>query len=103
MTSIDGVAANIANAILTMSCRVGDCGKYRPANTSAARFYASASFSCMAERPGPPAHHLNSDNEADIHFPRHRGFIYSRFGWIFARSSDGTDLIKVADSLAIRN
>jgi hypothetical protein len=26
MTSIDGVSANIANARLTMSCRVGNCG-----------------------------------------------------------------------------
>ena len=42
-------------------------------------------------------HHLNSDTEADIHSPRHRGFIYSHFGWIFARSSDATDLIKIAD------
>ena len=42
-------------------------------------------------------HHLNSDTEADVHSPRHRGFIYSHFGWIFARSSDMTDLVKIAD------
>jgi stearoyl-CoA desaturase (Delta-9 desaturase) len=42
-------------------------------------------------------HHLNSDTEADVHSPRHRGFIYSHFGWIFARSSDTTDLVKIAD------
>jgi len=42
-------------------------------------------------------HHLNSDTEADIHSPRHRGFIYSHFGWIFARSNDATDLVKIAD------
>ena len=42
-------------------------------------------------------HHLNSDTEADVHSPRHRGFIYSHFGWIFARSSDATDLVKIAD------
>ena len=42
-------------------------------------------------------HHLNSDIEADVHSPRHRGFIYSHFGWIFARSSDTTDLVKIAD------
>jgi stearoyl-CoA desaturase (delta-9 desaturase) len=42
-------------------------------------------------------HHLNSDTEADVHSPRHRGFIYSHLGWIFARSSDATDLVKIAD------
>jgi stearoyl-CoA desaturase (Delta-9 desaturase) len=42
-------------------------------------------------------HHLNSDTEADVHSPRHRGFIYSHFGWIFARSSDTTDLVRIAD------
>jgi stearoyl-CoA desaturase (Delta-9 desaturase) len=42
-------------------------------------------------------HHLNSDTEADVHSPRHRGFIYSHFGWIFTRSSDTTDLVKIAD------
>jgi len=42
-------------------------------------------------------HHLNSDNESDIHSPRHRGFIYSHFGWIFARSNDATDLTKISD------
>jgi stearoyl-CoA desaturase (delta-9 desaturase) len=42
-------------------------------------------------------HHLHSDTEADVHSPRHRGFIYSHFGWIFARSSDTTDLIRIAD------
>ena len=42
-------------------------------------------------------HHLNSDTEADVHSPRHRGFIYSHFGWIFARSSDTTNLVKIAD------
>ena len=31
MTSIDGVSAKIANAGLTISCRVGNCGKYGPA------------------------------------------------------------------------
>jgi stearoyl-CoA desaturase (Delta-9 desaturase) len=42
-------------------------------------------------------HHLNSDTAADVHSPRHRGFIYSHFGWIFARSSDTTDLVRIAD------
>src|SRR5690242_11189693 len=28
-------------------------------------------------------HHLHSDTEADVHSPRHRGFIYSHLGWIF--------------------
>ena len=42
-------------------------------------------------------HHLHSDTQTDIHSPRHRGFIYSHLGWIFARSNDATDLIKIAD------
>jgi len=42
-------------------------------------------------------HHLHSDTEIDVHSPRHKGFIYSHFGWIFARRNDATDLVKVAD------
>jgi stearoyl-CoA desaturase (delta-9 desaturase) len=42
-------------------------------------------------------HHLHSDTEADIHSPRHTGFLYAHFGWIFARRHDTTDLVKVAD------
>jgi stearoyl-CoA desaturase (delta-9 desaturase) len=42
-------------------------------------------------------HHLHSDGERDVHSPRHRGFIYSHVGWIFARQHDATDLLKVSD------
>ncbi|HEY7299867.1 MAG TPA: acyl-CoA desaturase [Xanthobacteraceae bacterium] len=42
-------------------------------------------------------HHLHSDTESDVHSPRHRGFTYSHFGWIFSRRNSLTDLIKVAD------
>jgi stearoyl-CoA desaturase (Delta-9 desaturase) len=42
-------------------------------------------------------HHLYSDTQTDIHSPHHKGFIYSHFGWIFARSNDATDLVKIAD------
>jgi stearoyl-CoA desaturase (Delta-9 desaturase) len=42
-------------------------------------------------------HHLHSDTEIDIHSPRHKGFIYSHLGWIFARVHDHVDLTKVAD------
>jgi stearoyl-CoA desaturase (Delta-9 desaturase) len=42
-------------------------------------------------------HHLHSDTETDVHSPRHRGFIYSHLGWIFARVNDKADLTKVAD------
>jgi stearoyl-CoA desaturase (Delta-9 desaturase) len=42
-------------------------------------------------------HHLHSDTQTDIHSPRHKGFIYSHLGWIFARSNDATDLFKIAD------
>ncbi|MGA8156469.1 MAG: fatty acid desaturase [Rhodoplanes sp.] len=42
-------------------------------------------------------HHLHSDTEHDVHSPRHRGFIYSHLGWIFARRHDTADLRKVAD------
>jgi stearoyl-CoA desaturase (Delta-9 desaturase) len=42
-------------------------------------------------------HHLHSDTETDIHSPRHKGFIYSHLGWIFARQHDETDLVKIAD------
>ena len=33
----------------------------------------------------------------DVHSPRHKGFVYSHVGWIFARRHDATDLVKVAD------
>src|SRR5215472_15946257 len=42
-------------------------------------------------------HHLHSDTAQDIHSPRHRGFLYSHLGWIFARRHGDTDLTKVAD------
>jgi stearoyl-CoA desaturase (Delta-9 desaturase) len=42
-------------------------------------------------------HHLHSDTECDVHSPRHKGFIYSHVGWIFARRHHRTDLVKVAD------
>jgi stearoyl-CoA desaturase (delta-9 desaturase) len=42
-------------------------------------------------------HHLHSDTERDVHSPRHKGFLYSHFGWIFARHHSETDLVKVAD------
>jgi stearoyl-CoA desaturase (delta-9 desaturase) len=42
-------------------------------------------------------HHLHSDTEADVHSPRHKGFIYSHVGWIFSRKHDKADLVKVAD------
>ncbi len=42
-------------------------------------------------------HHLYSDTECDVHSPRHKGFVYSHLGWIFARRHDGTDLVKIAD------
>jgi len=42
-------------------------------------------------------HHLHSDTEHDVHSPRHRGFVYSHLGWIFARMHDKADLTKIAD------
>jgi stearoyl-CoA desaturase (Delta-9 desaturase) len=42
-------------------------------------------------------HHLHSDTGEDVHSPRHKGFIYSHLGWIFARKHDQADFDKVAD------
>src|SRR6185437_10513078 len=42
-------------------------------------------------------HHLYSDTQHDTHSPRHKGFLYSHIGWIFARRNDSADLAKVAD------
>jgi stearoyl-CoA desaturase (Delta-9 desaturase) len=42
-------------------------------------------------------HHLHSDTEADVHSPRHQGFLYSHLGWIFARKHDSFDPVKVED------
>lgn len=42
-------------------------------------------------------HHLHSDTENDGHSPRHKGFLYSHIGWIFARRNDSVDLGNVAD------
>src|SRR3984957_2685125 len=42
-------------------------------------------------------HHLHSDTADDVHSPRHRGFLYSHVGWIFAAKHDATDLVKIAD------
>ncbi|MGI9382582.1 MAG: acyl-CoA desaturase [Methyloligellaceae bacterium] len=42
-------------------------------------------------------HHLHSDTDQDVHSPRHKGFIYSHLGWIFARKHDEADLTKIPD------
>src|SRR6267143_4752385 len=42
-------------------------------------------------------HHLHSDTVDDVHSPRHKGFLYSHVGWIFAAKHDATDLVKIAD------
>ena len=42
-------------------------------------------------------HHKYSDTENDVHSPRHRGFLYSHVGWIFARQHDQADLSTVGD------
>jgi stearoyl-CoA desaturase (Delta-9 desaturase) len=42
-------------------------------------------------------HHLHSDTVEDVHSPRHKGFVYSHLGWIFARKHDLPDFAKVGD------
>ena len=42
-------------------------------------------------------HHAYSDTVHDVHSPRHKGFVYSHLGWIFARKHDTADLGKIAD------
>jgi stearoyl-CoA desaturase (delta-9 desaturase) len=42
-------------------------------------------------------HHLHSDTIQDVHSPRHKGFLYSHVGWIFAGKHEATDLVKIAD------
>jgi hypothetical protein len=47
--SIDSVSANVARVRLTISCRFGNCGKYKLANTSTARFLGLGDLLLMAE------------------------------------------------------
>lgn len=42
-------------------------------------------------------HHLHSDTEFDTHSPRHKGFWFSHFGWIFSRAHQDFDEVKIAD------
>jgi stearoyl-CoA desaturase (delta-9 desaturase) len=42
-------------------------------------------------------HHLHSDTPHDVHSPRHKGFLYSHLGWIFAHHHAEVDLLKVSD------
>lgn len=42
-------------------------------------------------------HHRHSDTAQDVHSPRHKGFLYSHLGWIFARKHDTADLTTIAD------
>jgi stearoyl-CoA desaturase (Delta-9 desaturase) len=42
-------------------------------------------------------HHRHSDTEEDVHSPRHRGFWYSHWGWIFSPKHEKTDLAAVPD------
>ncbi len=43
------------------------------------------------------AHHKHSDTPKDVHSPRHRGFLYSHMGWIFARQESDGDYELVPD------
>jgi stearoyl-CoA desaturase (delta-9 desaturase) len=42
-------------------------------------------------------HHLHSDTGEDVHSPRHKGFLYSHFGWIFAQKHHKPDFSRVTD------
>jgi stearoyl-CoA desaturase (delta-9 desaturase) len=42
-------------------------------------------------------HHLHSDTIADVHSPRHAGFLYSHIGWVFARRHWHTEFAQVPD------
>jgi stearoyl-CoA desaturase (delta-9 desaturase) len=42
-------------------------------------------------------HHRHSDTELDVHSPRHHGFWYSHFGWIFTPRHHSTDYGAIAD------
>jgi stearoyl-CoA desaturase (Delta-9 desaturase) len=42
-------------------------------------------------------HHKHTDTVEDVHSPRHFGFWYSHFGWIFAKRHDATALDTVPD------
>lgn len=42
-------------------------------------------------------HHQFSDTSNDVHSPRHKGFLYSHMGWIFARKHETADLSKIQD------
>ena len=42
-------------------------------------------------------HHLHSDTEHDTHSPRHKGFWFSHFGWVFSRAHQDFDEVKIAD------
>jgi len=42
-------------------------------------------------------HHRHSDTELDVHSPRHHGFWYAHFGWIFTPRHHTTDYGAIAD------
>src|SRR4051812_6774735 len=42
-------------------------------------------------------HHLHSDTASDVHSPRHKGFLYSHIGWVFARRHWHTEFSQVPD------
>ena len=42
-------------------------------------------------------HHKHSDTDMDVHSPRHHGFLYSHFGWIFKREQGITDYDTIPD------
>jgi stearoyl-CoA desaturase (delta-9 desaturase) len=42
-------------------------------------------------------HHKHSDTEIDVHSPRHQGFLFAHFGWIFHRQTEPADLSLVPD------
>lgn len=42
-------------------------------------------------------HHAHTDTDADLHSPRHHGFLWSHMGWFLTREGFRTDMSRIRD------
>jgi len=107
--STTAVIAALALYVLRMFAITGFYHRYfshRAFKTSRAGQFVFAVLGASCVQRGPiwwaahhRHHHAHSDQAADVHSPRQRGFIWSHLGWFLSRRHFAPDLARVRDLL----
>jgi stearoyl-CoA desaturase (delta-9 desaturase) len=107
--STTAVIAAVALYVLRMFAITGFYHRYfshRAFKTSRAGQFVFAVLGASCVQRGPiwwaahhRHHHAHSDQPADVHSPRQRGFVWSHLGWFLSRKHFAPDLSRVRDLL----